>query len=94
MFHAKLDSIVEPVPSTQYILCILGDFDAVTGTENDCYVICVGPHGSCTKNINISLLLSFTRPRWLRGLLVPGLREVRLTAGVTKEIDHILASIC
>ena len=45
---------------------ILGDFNAVTGTERDGYEISVGPHGSGTRNDNSSFLLNFARSKTLR----------------------------
>ena len=63
MFYAKLDSVLNQCPGT---LIILGDFNAVTCTERAGYELCVGPHGSGTRNINSSLLLNFAKSRRLR----------------------------
>ena len=38
---------------------VLGDFNAVTGTERAGYEICVGPHDSGTRNDSISFLQNF-----------------------------------
>ena len=63
--YAKLDSVLEQSPR-QDTLIVLGDFNAVTGTERDGYELCVGPHGSGNTNINSSLLLNFAKSRRLR----------------------------
>ena len=98
MFYAKLDSVVDQCPSRDTLI-VLGDFNAVTGTERAGYEICVGPHGSGTRNVNSSLLLNFARSRRLRiGGSWFQRREPRRwtwysnTGGVAKEIDHILVS--
>ena len=65
MFYAKLDSIVDQCPSRDTLL-VLGDFNAVSGTLRDGYEVCLGPHGSGTRNVNSSLFLDFARSRRLR----------------------------
>ena len=98
MFYAKLDSVVDQCPSRD-TLVVLGDFNAVTGTERAGYELCVGPHGSGTRNANSSLLLDFAKSRRLRiGGSWYQRREPRRwtwysnAGGVAKEIDHILVS--
>ena len=98
MFYAKLDSIVDQCPSRDTLL-VLGDFNAVTGTERAGYELCVGPHGSGTRNVNSSLLLNFAKSRRLRigGSWFQRRDPRRWTwysnaGGVAKEIDHILVS--
>ena len=65
MFYAKLDSVLNQCPRRDAFI-VLGDFNAVTGTERAGYEICVGPHGSGTRNDNGSFLLNFARSRRLR----------------------------
>ena len=98
MFYAKLDSVVEQCPSRDTLL-VLGDFNAVTGTEREGYELCVGPHGSGTRNNNSSLFLNFAKSRRLRigGSWFQRRDPRRWTwysnaGGVAKEIDHILVS--
>ena len=98
MFYAKLDSVVSQCPRRDTVL-VMGDFNAVTGTERAGYELCVGPHGSGTRNVNSSLLLDFARSRRLRiagsWFQRPELRRwswYSNTGGVAKEIDHILVS--
>lgn len=98
MFYAKLDSLVDRCPSRD-TLVVLGDFNAVTGTERAGYELCVGPHGSGTRNINSSFLLNFAKSRRLRvgGSWFQRSNPHRWTwysnaGGVAKEIDHILVS--
>ena len=98
MFYAKLDSVVDQCPSHD-TLVVLGDFNAVTGTERAGYELCVGPHGSGTRNVNSSFLLNFAKSRRLRiGGAWFQRREPRRwswysnAGGVAKEIDHILVS--
>lgn len=98
MFYAKLDSVVEQCPSRDTLL-VLGDFNAVTGTERAGYELCVGPHGSGTRNVNSSLFLNFAKSRRLRigGSWFQRRDPRRWTwysnaGGVAKEIDHILVS--
>ena len=70
-----------------------------TGTDRTDYELCVGPHGSGTRNHNGSLLLNFARCRRLRiaGSWYQRPELHRWTwysnaGGVAKEIDHILVS--
>ena len=65
MFYAKLDSVLNQCPY-RYELIVLVDFNAVTGTERAGYEICVGLHGSGTRNDNSSFLLNIARSRRLR----------------------------
>ena len=65
MFYAKLDSVLDQCPHHD-VLIAQGDFNAVTGTERAGYEICVGPHGSGTRNDNSSFFLNFARSRRLR----------------------------
>ena len=62
MFYAKLDSITDQCPRGD-ILIVLGDFNAVTGSERDGYEACVGPHGSGNRNVNSSYFLDYARSR-------------------------------
>ncbi|KAG0712588.1 Craniofacial development protein 2 [Chionoecetes opilio] len=98
MFYAKLDSVLDQCPPRDTLI-VLGDFNAPTGTVRDGYELCVGPHGSGTRNTNSSLLLNFARSRRLRiaGSWYQRPELHRWTwysnaGGVTKEIDHILVS--
>ena len=98
LFYAKLDSVLDQCPPRD-TLVVLGDFNATTGTERDGYEICVGPHGSGTRNTNSSLLLNFARSRRLRiaGSWYQRPELHRWTwysnaGGVAKEIDHVLVS--
>ena len=98
-FYAKLESIIDQCPRRD-VLVVLGDFNAVTGTERAGYEICVGPHGSGTRNNNSSLFLDLARSRRLRvaGSWYQRSEHRRLTwysntgRGVAKEIDHILVN--
>ena len=49
MFNAKLNSVLDQCPRRDALI-ILGDLNAVTGTERAGYEICVGAHGSGTRN--------------------------------------------
>ena len=98
IFYAKLESVIDQCPSRDTLI-VLGDFNAVTGTERAGYELCVGPHGSGTRNVNSSFLLNFAKSRRLRiGGSWFQRREPRRwswysnTGGVAKEIDHILVS--
>ena len=98
LFYAKLDSVIDQCPRRDTIL-VMGDFNAVTGTDRAGYEMCVGPHGSGTRNINSSLLLNFARSRRLRiaGSWFQRSEPRRWSwysnaGGVAKEIDHILVS--
>ena len=98
LFYTKLDSVVDQCPSRDTLL-VLGDFNAVTGTDREGYRECVGPHGSGTRNSNSSYLLDFAKSRKLRiagsWFQRPDLHRwtwYSNTGGVVKEIDHILVS--
>ena len=98
MFYAKLELVLDQCPRRDTLI-VLGDFNAVTGSERDGYEICVGPHGSGTRNTNSSLLLNFARSRRLRiagsWYQRPPLHRwtwYSNAGGVAKEIDHILVS--
>ncbi|KAG0722293.1 Craniofacial development protein 2 [Chionoecetes opilio] len=98
MFYAKLDSVLDQCPPRDTLI-VLGDFNATTGTVREGYELCVGPHGSGTRNTNSSLLLNFARSRMLRiaGSWYQRPELHRWTwysnaGGVAKEIDHILVS--
>ena len=98
MFYAKLDSVLDRCPSRDTLI-VLGDFNASTGTERDGYELCVGPHGSGTRNTNSAVLLNLARFRRLRiaGSWYQRPELHRWTwysnaGGVAKEIDHILVS--
>ncbi|KAG0710377.1 Craniofacial development protein 2 [Chionoecetes opilio] len=98
MFYAELDSVLDQCPPRDTLI-VLGDFNATTGTVRDGYELCVGPHGSGTRNTNSSLLLNFARSRRLRiaGSWYQRPELHRWTwysnaGGVAKEIDHILVS--
>ena len=54
MFYAKLDSVLDQCLCRD-TLVVLGDFNTATGTEKAGYELCVGPHGSGTRNIKSSL---------------------------------------
>ena len=88
MFHTKLDSLLDQCPCRDSLI-VLGDINAVTATERAGYEICVGPHGSGTRNDNSSFLLNFARFRRLRIIASSWNSNAR---GVAKEIDHILVS--
>ena len=92
MFYAKLDSVLDQCPRRDALI-VLGDFNAVTGTERAGYEICVGPHGSGIRNDN------FARSRRLRiagfWYQKPALHRwtwYSNAGGVAKEIDHFLVS--
>ena len=100
MLYAKLDSVLDQYPSRD-ILIVIGDFNAVTGTEKVGYELCVGSHGSNTRNTNSSLLLNFAKFRMSRiaGSWYQRSEPHRWTwysnaGGVAKEINHILISTC
>ena len=65
MFYGKLDSVLDQCPRRDALI-VLGDFNAVTGTERTGNEILVGPHSSGTRNDNSYLLLNFARSRRLR----------------------------
>ena len=64
IFYAKLDSALGQRPCRDAFI-VLGDFNAVTGTERGGYELCNGLHGSGNRN-NSSFLLKLARSRWLR----------------------------
>ena len=64
LVYAKLDSVLHQCPCRNALI-VLADFNAVFGTERAGYEICVGPHGSGTRNDNSSFLLNFARSRRL-----------------------------
>ena len=61
MFHTKLDSVLDQY-ARRDALIMLGDFNAVTGTESAGYEICIDPYGSGTRNDNSSFLLNMSSP--------------------------------
>ena len=63
MFYAKLDSVLDQC-SHRDALIVLGDLNAVTGTERAGCEICVCPHGSGSRNDNSSFLLSNGCETW------------------------------
>ena len=98
IFYTKLDSVLDQCPRRDTLI-VLGDFNAVTGTERAGYELCVGSHGSGTRNTNSSLFLNFAKSRRLR-IICSCYQRPELhhwtwysNAGwVAKEIDHILIS--
>ena len=97
-FYATLKAVVDQCHKRD-TLQVLGDFNALTGTDRDGYETCVGPHGSGTVNQNSIKFLDFVRSR---GLRVTGSWFQRPQAhhwtwysnagGVAKEIDHVLVN--
>ena len=80
-------------------IIVLGNFNAVTGTEMAGYEICVGPYGSSTRNYNSSFLLNIAKYRRLRIVdswyQRPGLHHRTWCSnakGMVKEIDFVLVS--
>ena len=63
--YGKLDFVLDLCPHRDALI-VLGDFNAVTGTERASYEICVGSHGSGTRNENSSFPLNFAGSRRLR----------------------------
>ena len=59
MFYAKLDFVLDQCPRHDALI-VQSDFNTVTGTERAGYEICVGLHGSGTRNDNSSFFLNFT----------------------------------
>ena len=96
MFYAKLDSVLDQCPCRDALI-VLGDCNAVTGTERAGYEICVGPHGSGTR-INSSFLLNLGRSRKLRIADSWCQRAVLhhwnwfSNAGRVVEVNHILVN--
>lgn len=81
--------------SPQNTLIVLGDFNAINGTERDGYKLCVGPHGSGIRNINHSLLncaksrkLRITNS-WLQKHKPCCWTWYSNAGSVVKEIEHI-----
>ena len=62
-FHATLESVIDQCPRRDTHL-VLGDFNASTGTDRDCYETHVGPHGSETVNQNSTKFLYFSKKSW------------------------------
>ena len=60
-----LESVVDQCPRRD-TLQVLGDFNALSGTERDGDEMCVGPHGSGTMNQNRTKFLDFARRHGLR----------------------------
>ena len=60
LHNAKLDSVLDQCPR-QDTLIVLADFNAITGIERAGYELCVGPHGSGTKNTNSSSSSEFCK---------------------------------
>ena len=97
VFYAKLESLLDRCPRRD-VLVVLGDFNAVTGTDRAGYEVCVGPHGSGVRNSNSSFFLNLARSRRLRvaGSWYQRSEHHRLTwnsnagRGVAKKIDPIL----
>ena len=79
-FDARLESVVDQCPRRDTLL-VLGDFNALTGTERDGYETCVGPHGSGTVNQNSTKFLDFTRSHGL-GWSVHAFSTHRLITGL------------
>ena len=67
IFYAKLEPVLDQCPHRDAFV-VLGDLDAIPGTERTGYEICVGPYGSGTRNDNSSFLLNFARSRRLISL--------------------------
>ena len=64
-FYATLESVVDQCPGRDTLL-VLGDFNALIGTDRDGYETCVGPHESRTMNQNSTKFLDFARSYGLR----------------------------
>ena len=93
---AVLDSVVDQCPR-QDTLLVLGDCNALTGTDRDGYEMCVGPHGSGTVNQKSTKFHAFARSQGLRvaGSWFQWPQAHRWTwysndGDVAKEIDHLL----
>ena len=63
--YAVLESVVDWCPRRDTLL-VLGDFDALTGTDRDGHETCAGPHGSGTVSQNSTKFLDFVRSCGLR----------------------------
>ena len=84
MFYVKLDSELDQCPCRD-ALVVLGDFNAVTSNERTGCKLCIGPHGSGTRNDNCSYLLNLARSGFLVSdtkIQVLGNRNQRCTAGL------------
>ncbi|XP_045130251.1 uncharacterized protein LOC123515575 [Portunus trituberculatus] len=95
MFYVKLDSVLDQCPCRDALI-VLGDVNAVNGTERAGYELYVGPHCSGNRNDNNCFLLNLARSRWLR---IAGSRYQRPAlhrwtwynnAGRVAKIGHIL----
>ncbi|XP_076036536.1 uncharacterized protein LOC143022278 [Oratosquilla oratoria] len=80
-------------------LIILDDFNVVADPDRAGYEVCIGPHGSGIRNINISLLLNFAKSRrlriassWLQRREPHRWAWYSNAGGVAQEIDHIFVS--
>ena len=67
MFYAKLDSVLDQCPRRDAFI-VLGNFNAVTGTERAGYEICVGCHGSNTRNDSRFFLLNLAKSKRLSAI--------------------------
>ena len=81
----------------EIIFLVLGDFNALIGTDRDGYETCVGPHGSGNVNQNSIKFFVFARSHELRvaGSWFQHPWPHHWTwysnhGGVAKEIDHVL----
>ena len=64
-FDAMLESVVDQCPRRDR-LPVLGNFNALTGTDRDGYETCVCPHGFGIANQNSTKFLDFERSHGLR----------------------------
>ncbi|KAG0710316.1 Craniofacial development protein 2 [Chionoecetes opilio] len=99
MIYAKLDSVFDQCHPRDTLI-VLGNINATTGTVRDGYELCVGPHGSSTRNIKFSAS-EFCKVQKVENcrFLVSETRAAPLdmysnARRVAKEIDHVLVSIC
>ncbi|XP_076030826.1 uncharacterized protein LOC143019012 [Oratosquilla oratoria] len=65
IFYIKFESIIDQCPPRDTLI-VLGDFNAITGTDRAGYEVYIGPHGSGSKKSDISLLVNFAESRRLR----------------------------
>ena len=79
-FYATLESEVDQCPRRDTLL-VLGDFNALPGTDRDGYETCVCPLGSGTVNQNSTKFLDFARSHGLGGT-VHGFSTHKLIAGL------------
>ena len=91
-------SLVDQCPRRDTLL-VLGDFNALTGTERDGYETCVGLHESGTLNQNSTNFLDFARSNGLRvassWFQLPQAHRwtwYSNAGGVAKEIDYVLVN--